>query len=161
MASSTSAPGTGRAGPLEGIVVLEVGAFMAAPFATMHLADLGARVLKVENPATGGDPVRATSPFLDGESSPFIRLNRNKDSVALDLKSAAGRIAQNTLISQERQSLLDRLAGDPQILSDLLLNNARARRQLPSERRSRGACASAPRDDARRRPDRPGRSPAR
>ena len=70
--------------------VLEVGAFMAAPFATMQLADLGARVLKVENPAIGGDPVRATGPFLDGESSPFIRLNRNKESVALDLKSPEG-----------------------------------------------------------------------
>jgi crotonobetainyl-CoA:carnitine CoA-transferase CaiB-like acyl-CoA transferase len=80
------------AGPLAGVTVLEVGAFMAAPFATMQLADLGARVLKVENP-TGGDPVRATGPFLDGESSPFIRLNRNKESVALDLKSPEGKKA--------------------------------------------------------------------
>jgi crotonobetainyl-CoA:carnitine CoA-transferase CaiB-like acyl-CoA transferase len=77
-------------GPLAGVTVLEVGAFMAAPFATMQLADLGARVFKVENP-TGGDPVRATGPFLDGESSPFVRLNRNKESVALDLKSPAGK----------------------------------------------------------------------
>jgi crotonobetainyl-CoA:carnitine CoA-transferase CaiB-like acyl-CoA transferase len=80
------------AGPLDGVTVLEVGAFMAAPFATMQLADLGARVLKVENP-TAGDPVRATGPFLDGESSPFVRLNRNKDSVALDLKSPEGKEA--------------------------------------------------------------------
>ncbi|SOE03841.1 CaiB/BaiF CoA transferase family protein [Blastococcus haudaquaticus] len=80
------------AGPLAGVTVLEVGAFMAAPFATMQLADLGARVLKVENP-TGGDPVRQTGPFLDGESSPFVRLNRNKESVALDLKSADGKEA--------------------------------------------------------------------
>ncbi len=80
------------AGPLAGITVLEVGAFMAAPFATMQLADLGARVLKVENP-TGGDPVRATGPFLEDESSPFIRLNRNKESVALDLKSTEGKEA--------------------------------------------------------------------
>jgi crotonobetainyl-CoA:carnitine CoA-transferase CaiB-like acyl-CoA transferase len=79
-------------GPLAGITVLEVGAFMAAPFATMQLADLGARVLKVENP-TGGDPVRATGPFLDGESSPFVRLNRNKESVALDMKSTEGKEA--------------------------------------------------------------------
>jgi crotonobetainyl-CoA:carnitine CoA-transferase CaiB-like acyl-CoA transferase len=80
------------AAPLEGVTVLEVGAFMAAPFATMQLADLGARVLKIENPI-GGDPVRATGPFLDGESSPFVRLNRNKESVALDLKSAEGKAA--------------------------------------------------------------------
>jgi len=81
---------TKGAGPLDGVVVLEVGAFMAAPFATMHLADLGARVLKVENPATGGDPVRATGPFVQGESSPFARLNRNKESVGLDLKQPEG-----------------------------------------------------------------------
>jgi formyl-CoA transferase len=81
-----------HAGPLSGVTVLEVGAFMAAPFATMQLADLGARVLKIENPA-GGDPVRATGPFVEGESSPFARLNRNKESVALDLKSPAGKAA--------------------------------------------------------------------
>jgi crotonobetainyl-CoA:carnitine CoA-transferase CaiB-like acyl-CoA transferase len=78
--------------PLDGVTVLEVGAFMAAPFATMQLADLGAHVLKVENP-DGGDPVRATGPFLEGESSPFARLNRNKTSVVLDLKSDKGKAA--------------------------------------------------------------------
>jgi crotonobetainyl-CoA:carnitine CoA-transferase CaiB-like acyl-CoA transferase len=78
--------------PLDGVRVLEVGVFMAAPFATMQLADLGAEVLKVENPQSG-DPVRATGPFVEGESSPFMRINRNKKSVALDLKSAAGRDA--------------------------------------------------------------------
>lgn len=83
---------TGSSPPLAGITVLEVGAFMAAPFATMQLADLGARVLKIENPV-GGEPVRATGPFVNGESSPFARLNRNKESVALDLKSPAGRDA--------------------------------------------------------------------
>lgn len=65
---------------------------MAAPFATMQLADLGARVIKVENPS-GGEPTRLSGPFVAGESSPFIRLNRNKESLALDLKSAAGREA--------------------------------------------------------------------
>ena len=79
-------------GPLVGVTVLEIGAFMAAPFATMQLADLGARVLKIEAPGSG-DPVRATGPFIEGESSPFARLNRNKHSVALDLKSEAGREA--------------------------------------------------------------------
>ena len=101
MAPSTPAP-TDRTpdapGPLAGIVVLEVGAFMAAPFATMQLADLGARVLKVENPATGGDPVRATGPFVQGESSPFARLNRNKESVGLDLKHPDGLAAFRRLV---------------------------------------------------------------
>lgn len=78
--------------PLAGVTVLEVGAFMAAPFATMQMADLGARVIKIENPE-GGDPVRATGPFVNGESSPFVRLNRNKESVALDLKTPEGNAA--------------------------------------------------------------------
>jgi formyl-CoA transferase len=77
-------------GALAGIRVVEVGNFMAAPFLTLQLADLGADVVKVENP-DGGDQVRATAPFLDGESSSFIRLNRNKRSLALDLKAPAGK----------------------------------------------------------------------
>ena len=70
--------------------MLEVGNFMAGPFCTMQLADLGADVVKVENPR-GGDNVRLTAPFLDGESSNFIRLNRNKRSLALDLKAPDGK----------------------------------------------------------------------
>ncbi|MEV0697881.1 CaiB/BaiF CoA-transferase family protein [Saccharopolyspora sp. NPDC050389] len=86
----TSPPDSRSQAPLHGVRVVEIGAFMAAPFATMQLADLGADVIKVENPA-GGDPVRQTGPFLDGHSSPFVRLNRNKRSVALDLKTDEGR----------------------------------------------------------------------
>ena len=63
---------------------------MAVPFCGMQLADLGADVIKVENPA-GGDLTRATGPFIDGESSNFVRLNRNKRSVALDLKADDGK----------------------------------------------------------------------
>ena len=58
----------------------------------MQLADLGADVVKIENPA-GGDNVRLTPPFVAGESSNFIRLNRNKRSLALDLKDPAGKAA--------------------------------------------------------------------
>ncbi|MGH3354289.1 MAG: CaiB/BaiF CoA transferase family protein [Nocardioidaceae bacterium] len=83
--------------PLQGVRVLEIGAFMAAPFGTMQLADLGADVVKVEDPA-GGDPVRATGPFLDGESSPFVRLNRNKRSIALDLKHDEGKRALRRIL---------------------------------------------------------------
>jgi formyl-CoA transferase len=82
---------------LTGVTVLEVGAFMAAPYATMQLADLGARVIKVENP-DGGDPVRATGPFIHGESSPFVRLNRNKESVTLDLKAERDNAAFRQLV---------------------------------------------------------------
>ena len=85
-----------RSGPLAG-PVLEVGVFMAAPFAAMQLADLGADVVKVENP-DGGEPVRSTGPFVEGESSPFLRLNRGKRSVALDLKSDDGKAAFLALV---------------------------------------------------------------
>src|SRR5256885_14323221 len=86
-------------GPLEGIRVIEVGNFMAAPFCAMQLADLGADVVKVENP-DGGDLTRLSGPFIDGESSPFVRLNRNKRSLALDLKSQRGKAVFRKLADQ-------------------------------------------------------------
>ena len=95
-ATAPTDPATARP-PLTGITVLEVGVFMAAPYAAMQLADLGARVVKVEDPRSG-DPVRASGPFVDGESSPYLRLNRNKESVALDLKSDAGKRAFLALV---------------------------------------------------------------
>src|ERR1700694_5539768 len=79
----------GRA-PLSGIRVLEVGNYMAGPFCGMQLADLGAEVIKVESP-DGGDQVRSMAPLLDGEGSAFVRLNRNKRSMALNLKSPDGK----------------------------------------------------------------------
>lgn len=91
--SEDSAPG-----PLSGVTVLELGVFIAGPYATMQLADLGARVIKIEPP--GGDPMRAAGPFVDGESSPFIRLNRNKESIVLDLKSDAGRAGLHSLLAE-------------------------------------------------------------
>ncbi|GAA1176733.1 CoA transferase [Ornithinimicrobium humiphilum] len=83
--------------PLEGITVVEVGVFMAAPFAAMQLADLGARVIKVESPDRP-DPTRQVGPMVQGRSSPFLRLNRNKESVALDFKSPEGREALLALV---------------------------------------------------------------
>jgi formyl-CoA transferase len=82
---------------LAGNRVVEIGNFMAAPFCTMQLADLGADVVKIENP-DGGDQVRTTAPFLDGESSSFIRLNRNKRSLALDLKTPRGKEVLRRLV---------------------------------------------------------------
>jgi crotonobetainyl-CoA:carnitine CoA-transferase CaiB-like acyl-CoA transferase len=78
------------AGPLTGVRVVEVGNYMAAPFCAMQLADLGAEVIKVEHPE-GGDQVRQSAPLIDGEGSAFMRLNRNKRSLALDLKSDQGK----------------------------------------------------------------------
>jgi formyl-CoA transferase len=76
--------------PLAGIRVVEVGNYMAAPFCAMQLADLGAEVIKVEHPE-GGDQVRQSAPLIDGEGSAFMRLNRNKRSIALDLKTERGK----------------------------------------------------------------------
>jgi crotonobetainyl-CoA:carnitine CoA-transferase CaiB-like acyl-CoA transferase len=110
--------------PLAGLTVLEIGVFMAAPFATMQLADLGARVIKVENPAAP-DPTRASGPMIDGHSSPYARLNRNKESVALDLKSDAGREAflrlvdvADALVENLRPGALRRLGLGPDELRE-------------------------------------------
>ena len=78
------------AGPLTGVRVVEVGNYMAAPFCAMQLADLGAEVIKVEHP-DGGDHVRHSAPLIEGEGSAFMRLNRNKRSIALDLKTDQGK----------------------------------------------------------------------
>jgi formyl-CoA transferase len=85
--------------PLAGIRVLEVGNYMAGPFCGMQLADLGADVVKVEQP-DGGDQVRLSAPFLDGESSNFVRLNRNKRSLVLNLKDEAGKEVFRRLAAQ-------------------------------------------------------------
>jgi len=74
---------------LEGIRVLEFSEMIAAPFAGMHLGDLGADVIKVEPPA--GEPWRLTFQFAPTESATFLALNRNKRGLAIDLKTEAGR----------------------------------------------------------------------
>jgi crotonobetainyl-CoA:carnitine CoA-transferase CaiB-like acyl-CoA transferase len=83
--------------PLEGVRILEYAQYVAGPLAGMLLADLGADVIKVESPA--GDAYRRYAPFAEGESPYFYALNRNKRSVVLDLKTAAGREASRTLIA--------------------------------------------------------------
>jgi crotonobetainyl-CoA:carnitine CoA-transferase CaiB-like acyl-CoA transferase len=78
--------------PLEGVRILTVEQFGAAPYGTMMLAELGAEVIKVENETTGGDPSRRVGPFLLGEadSEYFQSWNLNKRSVTLDLKTNEG-----------------------------------------------------------------------
>ena len=66
--------------------VLDLTTHLSGPYCSMILADHGADVIKVENP-NGGDPLRHSPPFQEGESAPFMLWNRNKRSVALDLKS--------------------------------------------------------------------------
>ncbi|CAA9297276.1 MAG: L-carnitine dehydratase/bile acid-inducible protein F [uncultured Chloroflexi bacterium] len=75
--------------PLDGVRVLELANFMAGPYCGMLLGDLGADVVKVENPA-GGDYSRGMPPFNAGEGAGFLLLNRNKRSLALDLKHPRG-----------------------------------------------------------------------
>ena len=75
-------------GPLSGLLVADFSRVLAGPFAAMMLADLGARVVKVERPVTGDDS-RGYGPFVDGRSLYFARVNRGKESVALDLKDPA------------------------------------------------------------------------
>ncbi len=75
-------------GPLSGFRILEYGQYVAVPFATMLLADLGADVIKIEPPT--GDQYRHYDPFAPGESRFFYSLNRNKRAVVLDLKTAEG-----------------------------------------------------------------------
>ncbi len=80
--------------PLSGLRILDLSRLLPGPFATLVLADLGAEVIKVEDPR-GGDPLRALPPFAPGggDSVAFQALNRNKRSLALDLRAPAGRQA--------------------------------------------------------------------
>jgi crotonobetainyl-CoA:carnitine CoA-transferase CaiB-like acyl-CoA transferase len=84
--------------PLAGVVVADYSQYVAGPFCTLLLADLGADVIKVEPPH--GDQWRRQEPCGGDLSKPFVALNRNKKSVVLDLKSDAGRRASAELIAQ-------------------------------------------------------------
>src|SRR6202161_3935334 len=96
-APSPAGPAPGL--PLDGITVVSLEQAVAAPYATRLLADLGARVIKVERPG-GGDFARTYDSSVKGLASYFVWLNRGKESVALDLKSAAGRSALTALIGR-------------------------------------------------------------
>ena len=85
--------------PLDGVMVVAVEQAVAAPFATRQLADLGARVIKIERPGTG-DFARHYDTKVAGLSSVFVWLNRGKESVELDIKSAAGRRVLEALLER-------------------------------------------------------------
>ena len=117
-------------GPLTGVTVVDLSRALAGPHATMMLGDLGARVVKVENPV-GGDDTRAWGPPFVGEpgaqeSTYFLSANRNKESVVLDLKSDGGRVALRRLVSRAdvlvenfRVGVLDRLGFGTEVLFGL------------------------------------------
>ncbi len=75
------------ASPLSGTTVVDFSRVMSGPYCTMLLADMGARVIKIEHPAHGDDTRAWGPPFVAGESAYFLSVNRNKESLALDLKA--------------------------------------------------------------------------
>lgn len=85
--------------PLDGVTVVSIEQAVAAPFATRQLADLGARVIKVERP-DGGDFARSYDHVVNGLSSYFVWLNRSKESLALDLKDGAARAVLERLLER-------------------------------------------------------------
>lgn len=86
-------------GPLSGLLIVDLSRVLAGPYATMVLSDLGARVIKVEVPGLGDDS-RHIGPFKDGKSAYFTSINRGKESIALDLKDAAGRTTFDALLDR-------------------------------------------------------------
>jgi CoA:oxalate CoA-transferase len=110
-------------GPLAGLLVVDLTRVLAGPLATMMCADLGARVIKVERPGQGDDS-RAYGPFLDGRSLYFARVNRGKQSIALDLKDATDRDMllrivdrADVLVENYRPGVMERLGLGPETLS--------------------------------------------
>ena len=86
--------------PLDGITVLDLTRVLSGPYCTMLLADMGARVIKVEQPGKGDDTRAWGPPFLEGESAYFLSINRNKESVTLDFKHPEGRALLEQLIAK-------------------------------------------------------------
>ena len=86
--------------PLDGITVVDLTRVLSGPYCTMLLADMGARVIKVERPGSGDDTRAWGPPFVKGESSYFLSINRNKESVALDFKEPRGRAILDALIAK-------------------------------------------------------------
>ena len=100
---------------LAGIRVLDLSRMLPGPFASMMLGDLGAEVIKVEEPRLG-DPTRWSKPTIGKESAAFLQVNRNKKSIALDLKQAAARdlfltLAEtaDVILEQFRPGVVERL----------------------------------------------------
>ena len=86
-------------GPLAGLTIVDLTRVLSGPYCTMLLADMGARVIKIEQPGRGDDTRAWGPPFVGEESAYFLSINRNKESVTLDFKATEGRRILNQLIS--------------------------------------------------------------
>jgi crotonobetainyl-CoA:carnitine CoA-transferase CaiB-like acyl-CoA transferase len=86
--------------PLDGITIIDLTRVLSGPYCTMLLADMGARVIKVEQPGKGDDTRHWGPPFAAGESAYFLSINRNKESLTLDFKKPEGHRALEQLIAK-------------------------------------------------------------
>lgn len=91
--------GSGAPGPLDGIRVVDLSRVVAGPYCTMTLGDMGADVVKIEQPGRGDESRAFGPPFLGGESPYYLSINRNKRSCTVDLKHEAGRAVVRRLIA--------------------------------------------------------------
>ena len=86
--------------PLVGVTILDLSRVLSGPYCTMLAADMGARVIKIEQPGKGDDTRAWGPPFVNGESAYFLSVNRNKESVTLNFKNPEGRSLLNRLIDR-------------------------------------------------------------
>ena len=116
--------------PLDDVRVIAIEQFAAGPFGSVQLADLGADVIKIEDPASGGDIGRYVPPMQEGEDSLFFEaFNRNKRSIGLDLKAGAGRAVLEDLV-RISDVVYSNLRGD--VPESLRINYADLRHLNPS-----------------------------
>jgi crotonobetainyl-CoA:carnitine CoA-transferase CaiB-like acyl-CoA transferase len=123
--AGTGGPSSRGRRPLEGMRVLDLSRFLAGPYCTLVLADLGAEVVKVER-FPGGDDTRFMGPHVNGESYTFAMANRNKRSIGLNLKSERGIEVLRDLVREAdvlvenfRPGVMDRLGVGPDALREL------------------------------------------
>lgn len=109
---SAEVAGSARPLPLDDVRIVAVEQYGAGPFGSVHLADLGAEIIKVEDPRTDGDVGRYVPPFRSGEDSLFFEtFNRNKSSISLDLSTTAGREVFEDLV-RHSDAVYSNLRGD-------------------------------------------------
>ncbi|MAW54461.1 MAG: formyl-CoA transferase, partial [Rhodospirillaceae bacterium] len=112
--------------PLEGVRVLDLSRIIAGPNCTMQLADMGAEVIKVEVPGSGDDSRRMKPPEVGGEGHFYLAFNRNKKSIAIDIKTDAGRdlvlkmaASSDVFVENFRPGVAKRLGVDYETLREL------------------------------------------